>query len=132
MKSFTSASLDKIRQDINKALEGVAKKHSIALKIGSIKYSGDQFHTKLEAFIQDSSTIGMSARHIEGLKNLKNYGSLYNVSEKDYGKTFKNWDGQEYKFVGLMPSRPKYPVLAESVKTGKMFKFQENVLENLK
>jgi hypothetical protein len=131
MKSFTSSNLDVIRRDIDKALEGVAKKHSIALKIGGIKYSSDQFHTKLEAFIQDASTSGMNARQIEGLKNLKNYGSLYNVSEKDFGKKFTNWDGQTFKFVGLMPSRPKYPVLGENVRTGKLFKFTESVLTKL-
>jgi len=130
-KSFTSSNLDIIRRDLDEALKKVATKHNIALKIGGIKYSADQFHTKLEAFIQDASTSGMNVRQIEGLKNLKKYGSLYNVTENDFGKTFTNWDGQVFKFVGLMPSRPKYPVLGESVKNGKMFKFTEGVLKKL-
>ena len=132
MKSFTSANLDTIRKDINAALKSVAQKHSIALSIGGIKYDSEKFHTKLEAVIQNSENAGMSLREIEGLRNLKDYGSMFGVSEKDYGKKFTNWDGQTFKLVGLMPSRPKYPVVAESTKTGKMFKFTESVLTKLK
>lgn len=131
MKSFTSSDLKTIRNDIETSLEDVAKKHGIVIKIGSIKYSADQFHTKLDAFIPDINTQNMNARQIEGLKNLKNYGRFYNVTENDFGKTFTDGNGQKFKFIGLMPSRPKYPVIGEDVKTGKIYKFTENVLKLL-
>lgn len=129
---FDSSNLKEIRKEIDNALKAVSDKLKISLKIGSIKYSSNEFHTKLEAVLQTNETSGMSVKQIQAIENLKTYGSMFGVTEKDLNKTFKWLDNRTYKFVGLMPSRPKFPVLAEEIKTNRTFKFNESVLKQLK
>lgn len=131
IKEFDRTNLKTLRIEIENALSTVAKKHSIALRLGAISYSGEEFHTKLEAVIQSKGDSGLTVKQIQAIKNVKQYGSLYNVSEADLNRLFPQGD-RLFKFVGLMPSRPKYPVLGEDVKTGKVFKFNENVLTRMR
>jgi hypothetical protein len=129
IKQFDKTNLNILRKEIDAALANVAKKHQIALSIGAISYSGEQFHTKLQAVVQSKDNKGLTVKQIQVIKNVKMYGNMYNITEEDLNKTF-TYAGKPYKFVGLMPSRPKYPVLGES-STGKVFKFSEEVLTRL-
>ncbi|MFA6569974.1 MAG: hypothetical protein WCT77_01920 [Bacteroidota bacterium] len=130
IKQFDRTNLKVLRQEIDNALASVAKKHQIALSLGAISFSGEEFHTKLQAVIQSGNASGMSVKEIQAIKNVKTYGDMYNVKETDLNKMF-TYAGKSYKFVGLMPSRPKYPVVGQDVRTGKKFKFGEEVLTKL-
>lgn len=129
MKEFTRQNLNTLRSEIEKALEGVAKKNGIMLSIGSISFNDAEFHTKLTAMV--SRVEGQSMKEVKYKADLEKNGFLFGVSGKDYGKTFFS-NGDTFKLIGLAPSRPKYPVIGESVKTGKKFKFTESVLSQLK
>ena len=131
IKQFDNTNLKMLRKEIDMALATVAKKHQIALSIGPISYSEEQFHTKLQAVVQSSGASSKSVKEIQAINNVKKYGFQFGVKENDLNKLFP-YDGKLYKFVGLMPSRPKYPVVGEDVKTGKKFKFAETVLEKIK
>lgn len=131
IKQFDTAVLKMLRVEIDMALATVAKNHQIALNLGSIKYSGEQFHTKLQAIILSPNASGKSVKEIQAINNVKKYGFQFGVKESDLNKLFPYGD-KLYKFVGLMPSRPKYPVLGQDVKTGKNFKFAEEVLQKIK
>jgi len=130
MKQFTRQNLKTLRQEIDKALATVCKKNGIALSIGNISFSEDTFRTKLEAAIIGADTSGMSLNEIQMKKDLAAYGSMFGISEKDYGKAFMS-NGSRYTLVGLKPSRPKYPVIGMSAR-GTRYKFQEAVLTQIK
>lgn len=131
INQFDTSNLKEIRTEIDNALKSVSDKFKISLKVGNITYSANEFRAKLEAAIQTSNASGMSTKQIKAIENLRNYGDMFDVSEKDLNKTFTSGN-RTFKFVGLMPSRPKFPVLAEDVKTNKLFKFNESVLKQLK
>jgi hypothetical protein len=130
IKSFDKTNLTAVRAEIDKALATVGTKLGIALKIGNISYSGDTFHTKLEAFVVTKDASGKSPTEVKMLQELKKYGFMFGVDESHLGKTFSS-NGETFKFAGVKPSRPKYPVVGTSVRTGKSFKFREGVLTQI-
>lgn len=131
IKAFDSKNLDVVRADIDKALASVCSKHGIALKMGGIRYSGDSFTTKLEAFVQTQGANGMSATELKLRKELKRDGWAFNVDESHLGKTFTS-NGETFKFAGIKANRPKYPVIGTNVRTGKSYKFREGVLTQIR
>lgn len=130
MKEFNNQNLKTIRQEIDNALATVAKKNGIALSIGRITYDGTSFRTKLEAAVVGANTSGVSLQEVQMKNALRDYGSMFGVSEKDYGKTFIS-NGSRYTLIGLKPSRPKYPVIGMSER-GARYKFPEGVLAQIK
>lgn len=134
MKEFTRTNLASLRTDIEKALNEVGQKHQIALTIGNIRFSANEFRTKLEAFIANDTGNTVGAKDVRSLKeynDLKENGSLFGLSESDYGKTFMS-QGRVYKIVGLNSNAPKFPIIAEEVGTGKSYKFKETIVSKLK
>lgn len=131
IKSFDKINLNAIRVEIDKALTTVGTKLGIALKIGTISYSSEAFHTKLEAFVVTKDASGKSPAQVKMLQELKKYGGMFGVDESHLGKTFTS-NGETFKFAGVKPSRPKYPVVGTSVRTGKSFKFREGVLTQIR
>jgi len=129
MKQFTRANLQSLRVEIDNALSKVSKRHNISLSLGRISFNNDSFRAKLEAAVQLNDQSGnMSVSAINELKELKEYGSMFGVSEKDYGRVFE-FQGRKFKFTGIKLSRNKYPVSGEDVRTGKGFKFPESALQ---
>lgn len=59
-----------------------------------------------------------------GKKDFDRYADLFGLKPEDYGRTFVT-RGETYQITGISPNRPKYPINAKSVRTGKSFKFQE-------
>lgn len=130
INSFDSKNLDAVRAEIDKALATVGAKFGIALKIGGIRYSEESFHTKLEAFVVTKDASGKSAAEVKMLKELKQYGFMFGVNASHLGKTFTS-NGEVFKFAGIKPNRPKYPVIGTSVRTGRSYKFREGVLTQI-
>lgn len=131
MKEFTKQNLKTLRQEIDAALATVAKKNGIALSMGNIRFSGEEFHAKLEAVVTSTNASGLSLSETKMKKALEDFGSLYGVTGKEYGKTFFS-NGRTYKLVGLKPSHPKFPFIGQDVNTGKQFKFTEAIVPKLK
>ena len=131
IKTFDKTNLKSVRAEIDTALASVGKKLGIALKIGNISYSEEAFHTKLEAFVVTKDASGKSPAEVKMIQELKKYGFMFNVNESHLGKTFSS-NGETFKFAGIKPSRPKYPVVGTSVRTGKSFKFREGVLTQIR
>lgn len=130
MKEFTRQNLITLQQEIDAALATVAKKNGIVLSMGNIKFSGEEFHAKLEAAVTSTNSAGLSMAEMKMKKELEDYGRLYGLTGKEYGKTFFS-NGRTYKVVGLKTSHPKFPIIGQDVKTGKQFKFTEAVVSKL-
>ena len=131
IKTFDKTNLKAVRAEIDNALALVGTKLGIALKIGNISYSDEAFHTKLEAFVVTKDASGKSPAEVKMIQELKKYGFMFGVNESHFGKTFIS-NGETFKFAGVKPSRPKYPVVGTSVRTGKSYKFKESVLTQIR
>jgi len=130
VKEFNNQNLKTLRNEIDNALATVAKKNGIALSIGRITYDSGSFRTKLEAAVVGANTSGASLHEVQMKNALRDYGSMFGVSENDYGKAFFS-NGTRYTLIGLKPSRPKYPVIGMSAR-GARYKFPEGVLSQIK
>ena len=130
IKKFDRPALRKFRVDFEKAIEAFSKKTGVAMKLGSAQFNDSSATYKLEIVIVDGKS-GMSAAEAIGRKSLELDGAFFGLTADDYGRTFKNWDGGTYRLTGVKSSRPKYPVSATNVITGKSFKFGEDVIKKL-
>ena len=130
IKKFDRPALRKFRVDFEKAVEAFGKKHGVVLKLGDAKFSNTDATYKLQVVIAGDAS-GMSAAEVVGRKSLELEGVFFGLKAEDYGRTFKNWDGDTYSLTGVKSSRPKYPVSATNVRTGKGYKFGEDVIKKL-
>lgn len=130
IKKIDKKSLRDFREGFEKAVESFAKKSGVAIKLGGIRYNESSFTGKLEVVLADTAS-GMSAQEAIGRKSLELEGVFFGLKAEDYGRTWKSWDGQTYRLIGVKSSRPKYPVMGEQVKTGRSYKFGEDIIPKL-
>lgn len=130
IKEFNRKTLTEFREGFEKAVAAFSKKSGVAISLGGIRFSSASFTAKIEVVLADTSS-GMSAQEALGRKSLNLDGFMFGLTENDYGRTFKNWDGEAFKLTGVKSSRPKYPIQGESVKTGKSYKFKKDVIKTL-
>lgn len=114
-ESFTHSNLDGIQSDIDAALAEVAKKYGIQLDTGSIRFSDNQFTTKITAKTGDGSNAARDTWNL--------YCFRGGLKATDFGKTFTSTSGNEFKIVGWNPKGKKYNVIAERVRDGGSYKF---------
>ena len=130
IKVINKATLRTFREEFENAVAAFSKKQGIVIKLGGIRFNETSFTGKLEVILADTSS-GMSAEEAMGRNSLNLEGVFFGLKAEDYGRTFKNWDGETYRLTGVKSSRPKYPVSAANVRTGKSFKFGEDVIKKL-
>lgn len=123
INQFDRSNLKDLRAEISAALTAVAQKHGISLEITNIRFSSNEFSTKLKAYTNTQSPV-VPYIPIPGASTSP---SIFNRSL--IGKKFR-FRGNEYTIADLKPSRPKYPVVGVSAR-GARYKFPENVLNNL-
>lgn len=129
IKVINRKTLKTIRADFDKSMESLSKKTGLAFKMGSISFNDASFTAKLEVVIMSDGN--MSAQEAMGRNSLDLEGAFLGLNADDYGRTFVNWDGNTYRLTGVKSSRPKYPISAVNLNTGKSFKFGENIVEKL-
>ena len=130
IKEFNRHTLKALRTETNSALEKIGKKLGVTIQMGNISFSASECRTKLEYFIPSGDNTGMNAEQQKDFNGLKNYGHIFGVTEKDFGKTFTS-NGEVFKLTGIAPKRHKYPVIAENL-MGKAYVFPPSVLEQFK
>ena len=126
MTKFTNPNLDKLRDEIDAALDAVAANHGITLKIGNIRYDTDRmsFTTKIEANVGSAED--------KSRKDWNLYCSAYGFKASDFGRTFTTPKGKTYKIAGINPKARVRPITAHSVPGGSEFGFTADVLKLLK
>lgn len=112
--NFNKQTLKIMRQDIDSALEAVAKKHGVSFKLGNIRYTGSDFRTKLECFAGDASDAAQQAFERDAWR--------VGVKKTAFGQTFTQGN-ITYKITGINTRAKKYPIKAESMNRGKRYKF---------
>lgn len=100
------------RNDMNNAMEDLAKKYNITLHAGNISYDNSTFTIKVEGKRNDIDVA--KAQYMEALNYMKYYG----FTEDDYQKEFIS-NGKQYSIIGFKPGN-KYDVIAKRY-DGKQF-----------
>jgi hypothetical protein len=100
--------------DIKTALSGVATKHGV-------KIEDDLMQMVIRTIAKQIS------EGAEKVADFKRYCTSYGLKPEHLGATFQS--GRDtFKITGLVPSRPKYPISAVNVRTGRQFKFSQRMI----
>jgi len=119
---FTRDGLRDLAQDIDKALEEVAKKHGINIRTGNSRYSNLEATMKLELKLANESGENQADEH-----NFKTYALTYGIEPDWFGATI-HLSGTAFKVTGLNMKSPKNRINLVRVKDNKGFKCPVAVL----
>lgn len=139
--------LKALRIDLTKALAEVGQRHGLAFDIGTIRFDASTARCTLnmsttqqiitglpgEATGDGSCDIGAhSAKQVEAERFLASpvTARLCGAEPEWAGKLFMMKQTQ-FQVIGLLPSRPKFPILARNVRTGKNFVFPADFVRRL-
>ena len=118
MKEINRSNIRILREEMQNALDAVAKKHGVQIKFGNASFTPSMFTIKTEVAIQggEGEVVGKEA------EDFKLYCMGWGFEPSDLGKEF-DYLGDVFKIVGAKPRSKKYPIIGENIKTGKRFKF---------
>lgn len=116
---FNRDNLKTMRAEIDAALKAVGEKHGLNLQIGNIKFSANEFHTKLEVRTKTTSTGEAFDPYAAAWKR---YCAGYGLPADGVGKTFTSFSGKKYTVRGINTKAAKYPVVVRG-EDGKSYKF---------
>jgi hypothetical protein len=113
MAQVTRDLMKVIRADIDAALVAVAQKHGIAISLGNGSYSPDGLsgHFKLKLAAKTNADDGANANQLQARVNWDRHCEMFGLKKDWLNCTFIR-EGHEYKIIGLLPGRSKFPVLA--------------------
>ena len=107
MEQFTKSTLQELRQELNAALDPIAKKYGIKIELGNFGFTQTTFKTQLKA-------------EIEGKE--RDYSEIYTyLNLPKLGTEFK-MKGETFTVIHHNPSRPKYNISAKN-SLGKVLEF---------
>jgi len=116
MKIFSSQTLPDLRRDIQVAIDVVAIKHDIHLKVANAVYNPNNATIKIKASVKDES--GNVIKKTE--EDFKEYADNYDLNKADFGKTIEIYDGL-FRITGLKIKASKRPIIITEVSTGKEY-----------
>ena len=113
-------------KDAEAALTEIADKYGVKIsyKGGSFDRVGSFATLKFEVVAPDASTGETLSREAQDFKRFANH---YGFAPDDLGSEF-TVRGEVYRITGLKSRRPKFPISAERVKDGKLFKFSSHAV----
>jgi hypothetical protein len=119
MKKITTIdkkNLSLLRAEIEAALKNIGKEYGLEIEIGNMRYSANTFATTINARIP--GYVNPSVAYLSEAMGLAPIGSKISSG---------GWD---FEVVRHELSRPKYPIVARNLVTGKLFKFPASVKPN--
>jgi hypothetical protein len=105
-----------LRESLNRALELFAKSRGLEIKATNASYADHQVTFKLVCTLDSVDPDKIEFDRVCG---------LYHLKPEQYGKTI-TFNRKDYRLIGIVPRRPKYPVLAE--RDGKRYKLPGRAL----
>jgi len=122
INSLDRTAVRRINDDIQSALDAVAKRYGVQIKVGNSRFSNTNCTTKI-----DISTVNEGGTVMtKEATDFNRFASSFGITKK-LGDTF-DFRYDTYEIVGLKPRSSKYPVLAKNLSNGKTFKFPANVI----
>jgi hypothetical protein len=126
IKAFDALLLKKLRPEIEAALGELGRRHGITIHAGSARFSEHTADLKLELAV-----IGGDGRQARReAEEFEKYHAMFRLEATDLGRTIV-LDSEEHRLVGLAPNRPKYPIVMERVRDGKLVLCTEDVVEKI-
>lgn len=122
INSLDRTAVRRINDDIQSALDAVAKRYGVQIKVGNSRFSNTNCTTKIDISTVNEGGTVMTKEATDFNRFAANFGIT-----KKLGDTF-DFRYDRYEITGLKPRSSKYPVLAKSLSNGKIFKFPANVI----
>lgn len=137
-KEINRDMLKSLRVDLDKALDGVAKKYGVKMSLGTIRFTPESAQVKLSVF-----TVSLSADDVENVmtadaKNFQLSAFMYGLKGEWLFKSFVfpsgRLQGHRLQIVGLRDKMafgkmPKYPVLVKDLTDGKHYKYPVDLIK---
>lgn len=111
-----------IKNDVEKALKEVFAKYNIDSPGTRVSYSSSEIKISIVAteISADSPTADAAT--------FKKHANWVGLKDNAYGAVF-TINRRLFKLVSVMTNRPKYPIVAEEISTGKRYKFPIDIIE---
>jgi|GEM_PF-6870098 len=103
---FNKQNLPTFRQEINEALEIIAKRHNVSMNIGNISFNSYEFTTKITC-----KSLTKSEPILKEYNGIK-LGDRFRLNHK------------LFEVIDFKPNRPKNDVIIKEVMTDKEFKIR--------
>ncbi len=106
--AFDRQTLRVLRNDLDVAIQAVARMHGISLKAGHISFTPTTCSIKIEAAVTDATGKPVSKE----AEDFKLYASMYGLKAEHLGKSVRI-DGSMYEIAGIKPKAHKRPIILE-------------------
>jgi hypothetical protein len=123
---FTRQDVKALRIKLDTVLAEFAEKEGLGeVSAGHASFSGNNitFKLNISAKDEDGNVITKEA------EDFRFCAYRYGLQPDDLGKTFKR-AGETYEIVGCKPRAHKYPILAKSMRNGKVYKFPADTVKH--
>lgn len=117
MKTLTKLGMQQIRASVEAALKDIGVELGVSLQLGRGSFRSNEGHFRLNVLASGDGEKSVEAA------NWELYCTQYGLEVGDLGKTIEA-GGIKFKITGIMPSRPKFPILGERLSDGRKFKFR--------
>ena len=120
--SLTRADVRALRDRLEAALAGFGD--DVQVTVGSATYSPNNatFKVELAAVGEDGEAVTKEA------EDFQRYCRIYGLRPEDLNREFE-YGGTRYKLIGCKPRSTKFPLLAENVGSGKVYKLPAAVVQ---
>lgn len=127
--TITRETLKALRTDLAEAFLQVSRKHGVAIDLGTIRFSATEASGKLSIVARpQTEDAGTEESPADSGKEIKARIALQSSAVARLCDAEPSWldktvtlRGADYIVIGLLPSRPKNPMLIRRVSTGKTF-----------
>lgn len=124
---MTRNQVKKYRKELTALLNGYGEENGVQVSIGSIRFTENEFHTRLTLVEAGSKE---DAQRIAFERDCAYYAHI-GLTPEHYGRTFV-LDGRKAKVVGLKPKSPKYPLVVEIGKQKYKARLTEDTVASMK
>jgi len=122
--AFNPQLCNSFRKQVLAQLQSLADQSGVVIKDGRGSYSPTEYTFKLSFFVPESDGNVLTPE----AQDLKDYANTFGLKPSDLFREFE-YGGETCKVMGLKPNRPKFPILIKKIQSGKMFKFNEELVQ---
>lgn len=121
---FTKPELKNFREDFSSAVKELEKKYGVSIELGSITYTANDFHAKMEV---KKNVVEGNISYDQA--EFEKYCMIFGLTKDFYGKKF-SMNGKTFTVSGINTKAHKMPVLA-TCDDGKTYKFASDTVKKL-
>lgn len=120
-EKFNRESLKETRDYLEKKFAEIYEETGIMFGIGNIRFSEDEFSTTLEGKLVQGGNA-QEAKERKAKQEWDTYCRKFGLNPEYFGMNFLA-KGEKFKIIGIKKYAETYPILAENLSNGKVYKF---------